>query len=81
MGLNWLPPVPYRWLLLDFKREFDLEDSLRIFEVLGTHYLELTSDKALLETDKAIAKEFELDGGWSVGTRQCGSWTVCAMLV
>ena len=36
-----------------------------MFEVLGTHYLELTSDKALLETDKAIAKEFELDGGWS----------------
>lgn len=53
----------HRWLLLDFKREFDLEDSLRMFEVLGTHYLELTSDKALLETDKAIAKEFELDGG------------------
>jgi len=32
--------------------------------VLGSHYLELNSDKALVETDKAIAKEFELDGMW-----------------
>ena len=48
---------------MDFKREFPFEESLRIFEVLGSHYLELNSDKALVETDKAIAKEFELDGG------------------
>ena len=47
---------------MDFKREFPFEESLRIFEVLGSHYLELNSDKALVETDKAIAKEFELDG-------------------
>jgi len=53
----------HRWLLLDFKREFQFQDSLRIFEVLGSHYLELNSDKALVETDKAIAKEFELDAG------------------
>lgn len=32
--------------------------------MLGSHYLELNSDKALVETDKAIAKEFELDGMW-----------------
>ena len=51
-----------RWLLLDFKREFPLEESVRIFEVLSSHYLELNSDKALVETDKVIAKEFELDG-------------------
>ena len=51
-----------RWLLLDFKREFALEESIRIFEVLSSHYLELNSDKALVETDKVIAKEFELDG-------------------
>ena len=53
-----------RWLLLDFKREFPLEDSIRIFEVLSTHYLELTSDKAMVETDKVIAEEFELDGAF-----------------
>ena len=67
-----------RWLLLDFKREFTFEDSIRIFEVLGTHYLELTSDKALQETDKAIAKEFELEGGCvGVGVWVCGYvvWT------
>ena len=44
-----------RWLLLDFKREFPLEDSIK---VLCSHYLELNSDKALVETDKVIAKEF-----------------------
>ena len=48
---------------MDFKREFPFEESLRICEVLGSHYLELNSDKALMETDKAIAREFELDGG------------------
>ena len=31
-------------------------------QVLGTHYLELYSDKAQVETDKAIAKEFLNDG-------------------
>ena len=43
---------------MDFKREFPLEDSIRIFEVLCSHYLELNSDKALVETDKVITKEF-----------------------
>ncbi len=52
----------HRWLLLDFKREFSFDDSIRIFEVLSSHYLELDSDKALVETDKVIAKEFERDG-------------------
>ena len=33
-----------------------------MFEVLGTHYLELYSDKAQVETDKAIAKEFLNEG-------------------
>ena len=53
--------VFFRWLLLDFKREFSFEDSLRLFEVISSHYLELNSDKALVETDKVIAKEFEHD--------------------
>ena len=39
-----------------------MEDSVRVFEVLSSHYLELNSDKGLVETDKVIAKKFELDG-------------------
>ena len=46
---------------MDFKREFPFGDSLRLFEVISSHYLELNSDKALVETDKVIAKEFEHD--------------------
>ena len=45
-----------RWLLLDFKGEFELEDSIRLFEILGSHHLELTSDKAIVATDKAMTK-------------------------
>lgn len=50
-----------RWLLLDFKREFELEDSIRLFEILCSQYLELNSDKAMVETDKALNKYFEND--------------------
>lgn len=46
---------------MDFKREFPFEDGIRIFEVISSHYLELNSDKALVETDKVIAREFEQD--------------------
>ncbi|XP_064387949.1 TBC1 domain family member 17-like [Halichondria panicea] len=53
----------HRWLLLDFKREFPFEEALRIFEVLNSQYLELNSDRALVVTDKVIAKEFEMDAG------------------
>ena len=38
-----------------------MEEGIRIFEVLSSHYLELNSDQGLKETDKAIAEEFELD--------------------
>ncbi len=47
---------------MDFKREFPFEEALRIFEVLNSQYLELNSDRALVVTDKVIAKEFEMDG-------------------
>ena len=47
---------------MDFKREFNLEDSIHIFEVLGSHYLELNSTRGQIETDRNITKEFELDG-------------------
>ena len=46
---------------MEFKREFPFEAALRLFEVISSHYLELNSDKALVETDKVIAKEFEHD--------------------
>ncbi|KAK3093405.1 hypothetical protein FSP39_015181, partial [Pinctada imbricata] len=49
----------HRWLLLGFKREFKFMDSLRCFEILSSHHLELTS----MEADKArrheLQKEFE----------------------
>lgn len=46
---------------MEFKREFPFEEGLRLFEVISSHYLELNSDKALVETDKVIAMEFEHD--------------------
>ena len=54
--------VWYRWLLLDFKREFLFADSIRLFEVLNSHHLELNSDTAQKECDKVLAAEFELEG-------------------
>ncbi|XP_041364578.1 TBC1 domain family member 15-like [Gigantopelta aegis] len=53
----------HRWLLLGFKREFTFDDSLRCFEILSSHHLELSS----LEAEKALMKEerleFENTGG------------------
>ena len=51
-----------RWLLLDFKREFSFADSLRLLEVVSSRYLELSSDRALIELDRATAEEFEAEG-------------------
>lgn len=53
--------------MLDFKRELQLEDSTRLFEILGSHYLELNSDKAMVETDKAMSKLFEDDRKMIIG--------------
>jgi hypothetical protein len=36
----------HRWLLLSFKREFSFNDSLRLFEVLASHHLELSCVEA-----------------------------------
>ena len=41
-----------------------IDHLLYLIQVLGTHYLELYSDKAQVETDKAIAKEFLNEGGF-----------------
>ena len=51
-----------RWLLLDFKREFSFSDSLRLLEVISSHYLTLSSHRALKELDKAAAEEFAAEG-------------------
>ncbi|CAL1528128.1 unnamed protein product [Lymnaea stagnalis] len=53
----------HRWLLLGFKREFSYEDSLRCFEILSSHHIELTSLEAARAVMKEEMKEFESTGG------------------
>lgn len=43
----------HRWLLLSFKREFSFSDAVRLFEILCSHHLELSS----VEADKARTEE------------------------
>jgi hypothetical protein len=33
----------HRWMLLSFRREFPLADALRVFEILCSHHLEVSS--------------------------------------
>lgn len=54
--------ISFRWLLLSFKREFEMEDSLRVFEVISSKYLELSTDQAMKESAKEAAKLFQEDG-------------------
>ncbi|XP_033725983.1 TBC1 domain family member 15-like isoform X1 [Pecten maximus] len=49
----------HRWLLLGFKREFSFTDSLRCFEILSSHHLELFSMEAENARRKEVMKEFE----------------------
>lgn len=55
----------HRWLLLGFKREFSFMESLRCFEILSSHHLELTSMEAEKTRRKELKKEFENQGGVS----------------
>ena len=48
-----------RWLLLSFKREFDFSDALRLFEILCSHHLELSSIEAAKARESEIRKERE----------------------
>ena len=57
----------FRWLLLDFKREFTFYDSLRILEVLHSRHLELSSNRALKEVDIAAQEEFAAEGSLVIG--------------
>ena len=54
--------IPHRWLLLGFKREFQIDDGIRIFEVLSSQYLDLSSDEVLKAHHKAAAVEMLSEG-------------------
>ena len=49
----------FRWLLLNFKREFDYKEALRLFEITSSRHLEVSSLEAEMERYKERAKEFE----------------------
>jgi hypothetical protein len=51
-----------RWLLLNFKREFNYEDSLKIFEIISSHHLELWSLEAEKERRQKRAEEMKNQG-------------------
>ena len=51
-------PFLFRWLLLGFKREFEFMDSLRVFEILSSHHLELSSLEAETARRRQQMKEF-----------------------
>jgi hypothetical protein len=53
-----------RWLLLGFKREFSFMESLRCFEILSSHHLELTSMEAEKTRRQELKREFENQGQW-----------------
>ncbi|KAI0239163.1 GTPase-activating protein GYP7 [Lamellibrachia satsuma] len=55
----------HRWMLLNFKREFSLEDSLRCFEILSSHHLEVSSTEACKAQDIERQRHFEQEGGTS----------------
>ena len=55
----------HRWILLSFKREFAFLDAIRLFEILSSHHLELSSTEAhrtrnlekRKEKEKALGEE------------------------
>ena len=49
-------------MLLNFKREFSLEDSLRCFEILSSHHLEVSSTEACKAQDIERQRHFEQEG-------------------
>ena len=51
-----------RWLLLTFKREFSYKDGLRIFEIISSRHLEVSSLEAEMERSRERARELEKDG-------------------
>lgn len=53
----------HRWMLLNFKREFNLDSGLRCFEIISSHHLELSSMEAQQAREKQKRKDFENQGG------------------
>lgn len=53
----------HRWMLLNFKREFDLANGLRCFEIISSHHLELSSLEAQKAREKQKRKDFAQQGG------------------
>ena len=54
--------LPYRWMLLGFKRELSAEDSMKCFEILSSHHLELSSHEAEKLRQAQQRKNFQLKG-------------------
>lgn len=52
-----------RWLVVGFKREFDLEDSLKCFEIINSRYLELTAVETELSRRKDCKRDSDDFGG------------------
>ncbi|XP_001627200.2 TBC1 domain family member 15 isoform X2 [Nematostella vectensis] len=53
----------HRWLVLGFKREFCFEEALKLFEILSSQHLELSSIEADRERYKQRSRNREKDGG------------------
>ncbi|XP_038055377.1 TBC1 domain family member 15-like [Patiria miniata] len=53
----------HRWLLLCFKREFQYEESLMLFEIISSKHLEVSSVVAERARDIARARDFLKAGG------------------
>lgn len=51
----------HRWLLLNFKREFEYNEAVRLFEITSSRHLEVSSLSAEIERSKERAKEFVKD--------------------
>eukprot|EP00039_Didymoeca_costata_P028524 m.21341 g.21341 ORF g.21341 m.21341 type:complete len:474 (+) comp7116_c0_seq1:153-1574(+) len=58
----------HRWLLLTFKREFSFEDAVRLFEILCSHHLELSS----IEAEKARNEEIRVERERDLGAQSAG---------
>eukprot|EP00794_Sanderia_malayensis_P019403 gene19403-21326_t len=53
----------HRWLLLSFKREFSYKDGLRVFEIMSSRHLEVSSFEAEMERSRERARELENNEG------------------
>ena len=53
--------ISMRWLLLNFKREFDYMEAIRLFEITSSRHLEVSSVEAELERGRERAKDFVKD--------------------